>query len=162
MQFAPADAAVILGFDPDLFVNLVELPGLIRDAWHRGRLRAEFEVRGSILTMAKHGSSPAQRDFLAMAAAPVSRPVDGPITKATIAHLERLADTRPELRDSPLVPLAERLARQLDDGAGSMTANVARELRTTLAELGAGSEPDDDDDDDIVGMSAALLHPTEP
>lgn len=162
LQFSPEDAALILGLPADVFRQLIDVPdSAAYMAWHRGRLKASADVRHAILVMAKQGSSPAQRDFLAMAAAPVATPTDGPILSATRAHLADLLAGAPDLAGSPLVPLAERLARQLDDGGGSQTANLARELRTTLAELGAREEPDDDDDD-VGAMSAALLDPEEP
>ncbi len=147
---------MILGLPPDIFERLITIDGPVRSKWHAGRLRASADVRDSILTMAKHGSSPAQRDFLALAMSPTTTPTDGPITTATIAHVAKVIETDPTLASSPLVPLAERLARQLDEGGGSQTANLARELRRTLDELSPGGGAADDDDEFGADLSTAV------
>lgn len=55
------DAAVILQIDAlelGMQINAKHTPQ--HQAYHRGRLRSEFETRQSIVNMAKQGSSPAQ------------------------------------------------------------------------------------------------------
>lgn len=56
LQFGPDEIAVIL--------NAPIAPGEEETAYLRGRLRAEAEVRKSILQMARSGSSPAQKAYL--------------------------------------------------------------------------------------------------
>jgi len=56
LQFSLAEVAIILGRE---IADGAELT-----AYRRGQLKAEAEVRASILKLAKSGSSPAQRQFL--------------------------------------------------------------------------------------------------
>ena len=60
MQFFPDEIAAIIGVDVKLFD---ESPA-VGAAYDRGRLRAEAVVRQALLTLAKQGSSPAQKQFL--------------------------------------------------------------------------------------------------
>lgn len=68
-----------------------------------------------------------------------------------LAAEEPLTPYRAALAQSALT-----LARYLDDGAGSSTAVVAKEMRATLAEL-RGEVRDDDEDDHIFGADVAQV-----
>ena len=65
LQFLPAQIATIIGIDPEEFGDECELQQSPRyHAYIRGQLKAEAEVRKSIFDMAKHGSTPAQKQML--------------------------------------------------------------------------------------------------
>ncbi|MBI4816655.1 MAG: hypothetical protein HY791_10370 [Deltaproteobacteria bacterium] len=58
LQFTRAEAALIVG--------LPDLEGDVHTSFLRGQLKAEAEVRRAIFTLAKQGSSPAQKEFLGL------------------------------------------------------------------------------------------------
>jgi len=60
LQFSEEEIAVIVGITLDDLVNKYGME--VR----RGRLRAEAEVRRSIAQLAKQGSTPAQKQFMAL------------------------------------------------------------------------------------------------
>jgi hypothetical protein len=65
LQFTPDEVAVIVGIDAGEFMaEMMDERGEIAVAYNRGRLRAEAEVRQSILRLAKQGSTPAQKQIL--------------------------------------------------------------------------------------------------
>jgi len=65
LQFDAPEAAVVLGLDAaDLLarLRLPQSPASLR--WLRGQMLAEAEIRKSIFTLARQGSTPAQKQFL--------------------------------------------------------------------------------------------------
>ncbi len=62
LQFSVQEVEIIIDAAPGA---LADGDGL--RAYMRGRLRAQAEVRRSIVSMAKQGSSPAHKQFLALA-----------------------------------------------------------------------------------------------
>lgn len=64
LQFLPAQIAIIIGVDESTLENEVENNSPAKKAFLRGQLKAEAEVRKSILDMAKRGSTPAQKQII--------------------------------------------------------------------------------------------------
>jgi hypothetical protein len=62
LQFSTAEVAVIVGVVES---DITREP--LATAFMRGRLQAQADVRQAILTAAKQGSTPAQKEFQAMA-----------------------------------------------------------------------------------------------
>ena len=62
LQFTVEEVAIIVDVTPAAIAD-----GTAAQAYLRGRLRAQAEVRRSILDMAKEGSSPAHKQFMALA-----------------------------------------------------------------------------------------------
>ena len=58
LQFTPEEIAIIIDKNVDVFEKEE-----FEKAYFRGRLKAQADVRKSILQMAKQGSSPAQKEF---------------------------------------------------------------------------------------------------
>lgn len=57
----PKEIAIILEFDVVQFTNACNAEGsMIYQAFQSGRMKSEYELRQSILKLAKSGSSPAQ------------------------------------------------------------------------------------------------------
>jgi hypothetical protein len=78
LQFSPREVAIILQVDEEDFSDHVEIHGDVRLRYQRGRLKASAEVRMAILTQAKNGSSPAQKqmlDLIASAQGQVTEPI---------------------------------------------------------------------------------------
>ena len=63
LQFLPDEIADLAGIDAELF----DTDKAVRKAFDIGRLKAEAVVRNALLTLAKQGSSPAQKQFLELA-----------------------------------------------------------------------------------------------
>lgn len=70
LQFSPDEVALSVGIDRNEFRAAIKTgDNPLSDAFERGRLKSEAEVRRSILQLAKQGSSPAQKqvmDLIAM------------------------------------------------------------------------------------------------
>ena len=65
LQFAADEAAVVLGVKPDqLLAELADASGRPATRWRKGQLLAEAEIRKAIFTLARQGSTPAQKQFL--------------------------------------------------------------------------------------------------
>jgi len=61
----PEDIAINIGVDPDEFTEIVNLKtGAGYQAYYKGRMKTEVELRQSILQAALNGSSPAQQMML--------------------------------------------------------------------------------------------------
>ena len=61
----PGLIAINLGVDEDEFLQAVRTQGSdIRNAFYRGYLRQEIELRDSIIKSAKNGSNPAQMELI--------------------------------------------------------------------------------------------------
>lgn len=59
--FTPDECAIVLGIDTDdLEMALMDDDHPAYAAYQRGKLKSKLELRKSILTLAKQGSSPAQ------------------------------------------------------------------------------------------------------
>lgn len=59
--FTPKEIAVIMELDEDIFLEDVQMEShQLSKAYLGGKLKSEFEVRKSIVQLAKSGSSPAQ------------------------------------------------------------------------------------------------------
>jgi hypothetical protein len=59
--FSPDEIAIVLDVDADqLEDELLDETSTIYRAYQRGKLKSKLELRKSILTLAKQGSSPAQ------------------------------------------------------------------------------------------------------
>lgn len=65
LQFLPEQIAIIIDHDiDDLEEHVFSGKGPVYMSFMRGQLKAEAEVRTSILQMAKQGSTPAQKQLL--------------------------------------------------------------------------------------------------
>ena len=64
LQFSAAEVATIMQLDRSEFEEAMEHGGAVLEAYERGRLMAVAEVRKAVLTQAKQGSSPAQKQMI--------------------------------------------------------------------------------------------------
>jgi hypothetical protein len=64
LQFSPTQIAIIIGVDESKLESDIENDSQAKISFLRGQLKAEAEVRKSILDMAKRGSTPAQKQIL--------------------------------------------------------------------------------------------------
>lgn len=64
LQFLPEQIAIIIGVDETDLQEQIEKNTPAKKAYLRGQLKAEAEVRKSILDMAKRGSTPAQKQII--------------------------------------------------------------------------------------------------
>ena len=70
LQFFVDEIAISLRIDREKFRKAVKAGGNpLADAFERGRITSEAEVRRAVLTQAKQGSTPAQKMILEMVAA---------------------------------------------------------------------------------------------
>ncbi len=62
LMYSIAEIEIIMGMPPDSLKDLIKVPGEsnVKDAFQRGRLKRQGDVRKSIFDLAAAGSSPAQ------------------------------------------------------------------------------------------------------
>ena len=69
LQFNSEEISIIVGMKfPEMVALLNSQEGPVYEAFERGRLKAEAEVRKSILKLAKQGSTPAQKQMMELIA----------------------------------------------------------------------------------------------
>lgn len=68
LQFTPEQIAIIMAIDGEALAELIfsKEKNAVKDAYDRGILIAEAELRKSIYTAAKQGSTPSQKEFIKM------------------------------------------------------------------------------------------------
>ena len=66
LQFSIQECAIIMQFDEMALMRAMEENKPIRNTYERGRLKASAAVRKAILQQAKQGSTPAQKQMLAL------------------------------------------------------------------------------------------------
>lgn len=89
-------------------------------------------------------------EFDPVTGAAIIREGDGPVERALLADIARLASLGAPF-SATLAATALALARSLDDGPENSTASVAKELRATLDKLQEGARGDTGPD--LSGLS---------
>ena len=70
LQFSPDEVALAMRIDRQVFRKALKEPGNdLADAYQRGRIKSEAEVRAAIYKLAKQGSTPAQKQMMDFAQA---------------------------------------------------------------------------------------------
>jgi len=64
IQFSIYECAIVMKLDPNELEKEMQENTETKNAYERGKLKASAEVRKAILTQAKQGSSPAQKQML--------------------------------------------------------------------------------------------------